>query len=41
MRMLLVTLGISTSFIRLRIILPNFYMAYGAHGNTETKVVAC
>ena len=40
MHKLLATLGISTSFLRLRVILPNFYMAYGTYGNTETKDVA-
>ena len=37
---LLATLGISTSFLRLRVILPNFYMAYDTYGNTETKDIA-
>ena len=37
MHNLLATVGISTSFLRKRVILPNFYMAYGRYGNTETK----
>ena len=37
---LLATLGIFTSFLRLRVIVPNFYMAYDTYGNTETKDIA-
>ena len=40
MHNLLATLGISTSFLGLRVILPNFYMAHGTYRKTETKNIA-